>query len=52
MKSRKQLTLAFLIAIVLLVVIVKTGRDFYGILGIKRNASPSEIKKAFRKLSL
>ena len=28
------------------------GRDFYGILGVKRNANSAEIKKAYRKLSL
>jgi preprotein translocase subunit Sec63 len=28
------------------------GRDFYKILGVKRNATQSEIKKAYRKLSL
>ena len=28
------------------------GRDFYKILGIKKNATAAEIKKAYRKLSL
>ena len=28
------------------------GRDFYKILEIKKNATPAEIKKAYRKLSM
>ena len=28
------------------------GRDFYGILGVKRSANAAEIKKSYRKLSL
>ena len=28
------------------------GRDFYKILEVKRNATPAEIKKAYRKLTL
>ena len=28
------------------------GRDFYKILDIKRNATPADIKKAYRKLSM
>jgi DnaJ-class molecular chaperone len=28
------------------------GRDFYAILGVKRNANAAEIKKSYRKLSL
>ena len=32
--------------------LVMAGRDFYGIMGVKKNASPADIKKAYRKLSL
>ena len=28
------------------------GRDFYKILEVKKNATPAEIKKAYRKLTL
>jgi DnaJ-class molecular chaperone len=28
------------------------GRDFYAILNIKKNASPADIKKSYRKLSM
>jgi DnaJ-class molecular chaperone len=31
---------------------VQSGRDFYQILGVKRNANAHDIKKAYRKLSL
>ena len=39
------LCLAFLLAIVM------GNRDFYKILGIKRNATPAQIKKAYRTMS-
>jgi DnaJ-class molecular chaperone len=32
--------------------LVTAGRDYYKILDIKKNASPADIKKAYRKLSL
>ena len=44
----------FLIAIIfcILITISQCGEDYYKILGVKRNASKQEIKKAFKKLSL
>jgi preprotein translocase subunit Sec63 len=44
-----------MIAFVLLVIApmeALAGRDFYKILGLKKNATAAEIKKAYRKLSL
>jgi preprotein translocase subunit Sec63 len=44
-----------MITLVLLVIApleVLAGRDFYKILGLKKNATAAEIKKAYRKLSL
>jgi len=43
------ITLVFLIISPLEVL---AGRDFYKILGLKKNATAAEIKKAYRKLSL
>ncbi|CDW83960.1 domain containing protein [Stylonychia lemnae] len=50
MRSNSKLLL--LIALGLVAYLVQAGRDFYSILQIKKNASPSDIKKAYRKLSL
>eukprot|EP01006_Ploeotia_vitrea_P029592 TRINITY_DN62103_c0_g1_i1.p1 TRINITY_DN62103_c0_g1~~TRINITY_DN62103_c0_g1_i1.p1 ORF type:complete len:338 (+),score=13.05 TRINITY_DN62103_c0_g1_i1:45-1058(+) len=38
--------------LVLFVVVTVGGRDFYGILGIQRGASPKEIRSAYRKLAV
>jgi preprotein translocase subunit Sec63 len=43
---------ALLLALGLLGTLVHAGRDFYNILQVKKNASPADIKKAYRKLSL
>ena len=37
---------------ILLIGVVFCGKDYYGILGIKRNANDREIKKAYRKKAL
>ena len=49
-------TLNFLMLTVILLALIPVqvfaGRDFYAILGVKKNATTAEIKKAYRKLSL
>ncbi|KDO34548.1 hypothetical protein SPRG_00611 [Saprolegnia parasitica CBS 223.65] len=49
--ARRPLRLLVLLLVVLLAA-VYAGRDLYEVLGISRDASSPEIKKAFRKLSL
>ena len=49
--ARRPLRLLVLL-LVLLLAVVYAGRDLYEVLGISRDASSPEIKKAFRKLSL
>lgn len=39
------------LALIMLVQQVSAGRDFYQILGIRKNAAKNEIKKAYRKLA-
>ena len=38
--------------LILLTVIAPANEDYYSVLGVKKTASQSEIKKAFRKLAL
>ncbi len=40
------------ILLLIILTIIKADEDFYEILGVSRDASQKEIKKAFRKLSL
>jgi preprotein translocase subunit Sec63 len=48
---RKVILMLFLL-LVFSPIQVLAGRDFYKILGLKKNATAAEIKKAYRKLSL
>jgi len=40
------------LSLIILVLEVAGGKDLYSILGVEKNASTSDIKKAFRKLAL
>ena len=42
----------FALILLILITISQCGQDYYKILGVKRNASKQEIKRAFKKLSL
>lgn len=52
MKAIRSIALTALLLLVLTPIEVLAGRDFYKILGLQRNASAADIKKAYRKLSL
>ena len=41
-----------IIILIILLTISNCGEDYYRLLGVKRNASKEEIRRAFKKLSL
>lgn len=41
-----------IIILIILISLAKCGEDYYRLLGVKRNASKQEIRRAFKKLSL
>ena len=50
-------TISLLIYLTITCLLISTvlggeGRDFYKILEVKKNATPAEIKKAYRRLTL
>jgi DnaJ family protein B protein 11 len=52
MRRIRTLLMAIFLLLVIAPLQVLAGRDFYKILGLKKNATAAEIKKAYRKLSL
>ena len=45
------LLILFILSIIIIVVL-GGGKDYYKILGVKRNAKDKDLKKAYRKLGL
>lgn len=45
-------TIVYLLLVSTLVLVVTAAKDYYELLGVKRDASEKDIKRAFRKLAL